>query len=88
MPRTDEQNLVPESAFVSIHTRVPIDSLKQHMSAIASVGGSATVQLRGAPERIVSFITGLSGRYPAISAQVSVGGSSAATSLSGKTPVL
>jgi len=79
----------PISAMVSVQVRLPLTRLKEHMSAIAKIGASATVNLRGSPERVVSFITSLTGRYPAISAQVSVGRltDSVITSISGKSPV-
>jgi hypothetical protein len=76
------------SAMVSVLVRLPVSRLQEHMSAIAKIGASATVNLRGSPEHVVSFITSLAGRYPAISAQVSVGkANSAVTSISGKSPV-
>ena len=78
----------PESSMVSLHVRLPMAKLAEQMSVIARLGASATVHLRGSPERIVSFVTSLSGRFPALSAQIGVSRpESAATSLSGKSPV-
>ena len=85
--------------FISMHVRLPVSRLQEQMSAVARIGASATVNLHGTPERVISFITGLAGRYPAISARVNLGramsGSptlgggamSASPALGGKTPV-
>jgi hypothetical protein len=79
---------LPESAMVSVRVRLPMAHLREQMSVIARLGVSASVHLRGSPERIVSFVTSLSGRFPAVSAQIGISRPESATaSISGKSPV-
>ncbi len=78
----------PESPMVSVRVHLPRAQLSEQMSLIARLGVSASVHLRGSPERIVSFVTSLSGRFPAVSAQISVRRpESAMATIVGKSPV-